>query len=89
MEYNNATVGGASCSYATLSNYNSGYTGMRPAVPPTNVVGKYIVPAYSAPGYGALTHDQQGSCGGYFNIGSAYGKDADTASTNYTYKLCN
>lgn len=88
MEYNNATVGGASCSYATLSNYNSGYTGMRPAVPPTNVVGKYIVPAYSAPGYDALTKSGQ-SCMGYAPINTAYGLNSDTASTNYTYKLCN
>ena len=88
VEYNNATVGGSSCSYATLSNYNGGFQGMRPAIAPSTVSGKYIVPMYSAPGYQTLTHNGVGSCGGYFNIQGAYGENADSASTSYVYKLC-
>lgn len=88
VEYNNSPVSGASCSYATLSNYNNSFQGMRPAISPTTVGGKYIVPSYASPGYNALTKVNSGNCTGYGTITSAYGADADTASTTYVYKLC-
>lgn len=85
-EYNNNAVGGPACSYATLSHYNNG--GLGPRVPPTTVVGKYIVPQYSAPGYNTLMHGDVPTCSGYFNIQGAYGQDAANCSTKYVQKLC-
>ena len=87
-EYNNTTVGGPSCSYASLSNYNNGSQGMSPPIPATTVVGKYIVPSYSPPGYATLT-SKIPTCSGYRNINSAYGADASGGcSTRYVTKLC-
>jgi hypothetical protein len=86
-EYNNSAVGKA-CTYTNLSNYNSGSTGMSPPVPRTTVSGKYIVPAYSAAGYNTLLHNSGPGCSGYFNIKSAYGKNAGSCSTKYVQRLC-
>ena len=86
------TVHGASCSYVNLSNYNSTSAGTlgSPAVPPTTVSGHYVVPNYSAIGYGALTHDSSmPSCSGYFNIQNAYGANAAQCDTQYSQRPCN
>jgi hypothetical protein len=89
-EYNNTTVNGSSCSYANLSNYNNGNQGMmRPPIPATTVVGQYIVPNYSSPGYNTLSHDSAPSCAGYFNIQSAYGGNGSQGcGTQYVSSLC-
>lgn len=89
-EYTNTPVQGGNCSYNSLANYNGngGIQGLRPAVPPTNVIGKYIVPNYSAPGYNTLQHNSTYSCGGYFPISTAYGEGAADCSTEYSYKVC-
>ena len=89
-EYNNSTVQGGACSYATLSHYNNRSSGSMssPAVPRTTVSGMYIVPSYGAPGYSALTHGAAPSCSGFFNITSAYGKNASNCNTQYVQKLC-
>lgn len=89
-DYTAPAVQAPSCSYNTLNNYNGngGIQGLRPSVPATNVIGKYIVPNYSAPGYNTLQHDTGYSCGGYFNITNAYGANAADCSTQYSYKSC-
>lgn len=90
-EYNNTTVNGSSCSYASLANYNNGSQGMSPPVPTATaatVTGTYIVPDYQAPGYNTLSHNSAPSCAGYFNIQTAYGSNDGSCSTNYVSKLC-
>ena len=87
IEYNNATVGGPACTYATLSNYNSASTGMRPPVPRGTVSGVYIVPAYGAPGYGTLQYGDS-SCSGYPDIYSAYRSDGGACNQKYVRKMC-
>ena len=87
-EYNNAGVGN-SCSYATLQHYNSVSSGSMRLPPQHNVPGQYIVPVWGAPGYNTLTHGQKvGSCNGFFNIESAYGKNANHCNTKYITTLC-
>ena len=81
------SVGGSSCSYATLSNYNNGSKGMQPPLPKGNVSGSYIVPAFGAPGYATLSHDADPSCSGYFDIGAAYKSDG-SCNQKYIRKLC-
>jgi hypothetical protein len=88
------TVNGSSCSYTNLQNYNSSTAGSlgHPAersVRATTVSGNYVVPNYSAIGYNALTHGEQGSCSGYFNITSAYGANANNCNTQYSNSPCN
>lgn len=87
-EYNNTTVGGFGCSYATLSNYNNGNQGVRPAMPASSVSGHYIVPSYSAPGYDTLSHGSAPSCSGYFSVQNAYGGKDGSCGTNYVQNLC-
>ena len=90
-EYNNSTVG-AACGYSTLSHYNNGGP---PGVPVPDyvrgVVGEYVVPSYGLGfGYNALTHGQNaGTCGGFFNITNAYGRNANNCNTRYVRTLCN
>ena len=87
-EYTKPTSGGAACTYQTLCTYN---TGGQMAPMPHNakvVSGKYIVPAYNAIGYDALTHNRAGSCSGYFNINGAYGKGAGKCNQAYVTSLC-
>ena len=87
-EYTNVAVGNG-CAYRTLNNYNQMGKGTSPPVPPTTVIGKYIVPMYGAPGYNTLTHGLKGpSCSGFFNIVDAYGKGAENCSTQYATRLC-
>jgi hypothetical protein len=89
MEYNNQIVSGSNCSYANLNNYNGAFQGLRPPVPATTVTGKYIVPIYGTLGYNALTHGDQPSCVGYFNINQAYGGlRGGNCNTEYAYRLC-
>ena len=85
------TVHGNSCSYTSLSNYNSSSPGTlgAPAYKASTVVGSYVVPNYSAIGYGALTHDVAPSCSGYFNITNAYGANAANCGTTYGISPCN
>lgn len=88
MEYNNNTVGGSSCSYASLSNYNNGSKGQSPPVPATTVSGVYVVPSWNSPSYSTLMHDSAPSCSGYFSVTNAYGKGANNCSTKFVQKLC-
>lgn len=87
-EYSKPTSGGAACTYASLCNYNNG--GQMAPIPSSTrgAVGKYIVPAFNAIGYDALTHGGQGSCGGYFNIEGAYGANASQCNQKYVTSLC-
>ena len=87
-EYSNNSVSGLSCSYARLASYNKG-SNNGPAITPGSVSGKYIVPAYGAPGYNTLTAKGVPSCSGYYNINSAYGKNSgEGCSTQFVQKLC-
>jgi hypothetical protein len=87
-EYTNHAAQGAPCSYTTLGQYYRKGT-MVDGVQPSTVTGKMLVPAYSAPGYNALTHDGSPSCAGYFTIGGAYGSGADNCNQQYVQTLCN
>jgi hypothetical protein len=91
MEYNNQTVG-ASCSYATLSRYNSNGQLAVPVPERTRgVSGAYVVPSFGlGHGYNSLTHGRKtGTCNGFFNITSAYGKNANNCNTQFVRTLCN
>jgi hypothetical protein len=85
------SVKGSNCSYVSLSNYNSSAPGMlgSPVQNANTVTGSYVVPNYSAIGYGALTHDASTpSCSGYFSVTNAYGADANTCSTQFNNLPC-
>ena len=87
-EYRNAMAGGNGCSYKSLGNYSGCNSTMAPirAGAGANAM---VVPTYGAIGYAALTHgNSAGSCGGHFNIQSAYGAGAGNCSTAYTTRLC-
>ena len=94
VESNGSMVGGSSCSYASLSNYNNGSRGMNPPipVPKGTTSGHYIVPivpAFGAPGYGTLMHGATPSCSGFFNIQDAYKVDEKgNCNQKYVRKLC-
>ena len=81
-EFNGNSGGSSSCNYNSLGNYNAD------SLDPNVTTGYYTVPSFGASGYNALTHNMEGSCGGYFNIQSAYGKGANNCVTQYTNKLC-
>lgn len=83
----NNTPVGRSCSYASLGTYNNGSQGMNPPAPIGGVTGSYIVPAYDAPGYNALTMSGQ-SCSGYATIGPAYNSNGGDCNQQYVRKLC-
>ena len=86
------SVKGSSCSYVSLSNYNSSSPGTlgSPEANRNTVTGSYVVPNYSAIGYGALTHDASTpSCSGYFSVTSAYGEGANNCQTQYSNVPCN
>jgi len=88
IEGTSPSVGGSSCSYATLSHYNNGSKGMQPPVPRGTTSGAYIVPAYGAPGYGTLMHGAAPSCSGFFNISDAYKSNGGNCNTKFVKKLC-
>lgn len=91
MSYNHTSnsVNAPPCKYTTLQNYNgfdnpsihNGNMDQPDFSPPTNVIGKYIVPLYEPISYDALTGGKNPSCGGYFNI-SSYGHDGGNGTTN-------
>lgn len=85
FEATSPTVGGPSCSYTTLSQYNTPSGIHLPR--PVGSVGGYIVPSYGAPGYGTLQHGEA-TCSGYPDIEAAYGKSAGCCSQQYVRKLC-
>ena len=84
-EYSKPSVGGSACAYTQLGCY----LGSNPTMPPVNpgtTQGMYVVPNYSAIGYDALTHGNNGSsCGSYFNINDAYGTNFNTG---FSTRLC-
>lgn len=87
-EFSKPTVGGSSCEYNTLGNYYGG-GGTMAAPLASTLSGVFVTPDYSAPGYNTLLHDQSvPSCGGYFNIQSAYGAGADCCNTSFTTRMC-
>jgi hypothetical protein len=86
-EYSGMNTGGASCSYSSLSNYNSGYA-MGVPVEGKVVTGKYIVPQWAAPSYADWTAKVP-SCSGYADITNAYGADAGKCQTTYRQSICN
>ena len=88
VDHRGPTVGGPSCSYATLSNYNNGSQGMNPPLRKGDVSGSYIVPSYGAPGYGTLMHGAAPSCSGYFDINDAYKNKGGRCNTQFVRKLC-
>lgn len=71
-----------SCKYNNLGSYNDN------SIRPNVNTGYYVVPSWGSIGYNALTHDNQGSCGGYFNIQSAYGYGSSNCNSPYTNMLC-
>lgn len=88
----NYSVNGPNCSYMGLGKYNtvqrnSGSVGM-PYVPPNNISGYYVVPDYKTINYDALTHGDEPSCAGYFNITGGYGRNAENCETNYYKRPC-
>ncbi len=86
-----------SCNYAQLGNYNNmtgsnNYNTPMMSVPQatgsSKATNSYVVPAWGQPGYATLMHSQQEpSCSGYFNIGSAY-PGAGKCSTKYVQSMC-
>ncbi len=81
--------------YAQLGGYyGSGCSrNIQAPVPMTSVSGYYIVPAYSAIGYQALTaqgrsNDSCNAGGNYFTIMSAYGSRAADCQQQYMGSLC-
>jgi hypothetical protein len=87
-EYTRPTVSGSSCAYANLGHYNMSWPGKHsPAISPGTVSGKYVVPAYGAPGYGTLTSSKP-SCSGYFGINNAYGHFGTSCGTKFMTSMC-
>jgi hypothetical protein len=95
-EYNNTTVSGPSCSYATLTHYNNG-SNMQVPLPAGGFAAGSIVPVplKVIPGYGSsgyntlLAPSKDKSCSGYFNIQSAYGRNSGSGcGQQYIRKLC-
>jgi len=87
-EYNNSATNGSSCSYNSLGAY---YAGAQWTPMPSNakvVTGHYVVPAYNAPSYDTLGHGLAPTCGGYFNIQTAYGKGASQCNQAYVTSMC-
>jgi hypothetical protein len=88
-EYNNSMSNGNSCSYSNLCNYNGAsemVNNLRNAKP---VKGVYVVPAYNAISYDALTLKANGGgCGSYGTIISAYGANADSCNQQYLSRAC-
>lgn len=72
------------CTYTQMGAYNPGVRGA--------VMGYYVVPNYSPPGYDTLTHGPPGGCeessNGYFQIGKAYGSGANNCQTTYSASMC-
>ena len=85
-EGTNSTVGGPSCSYATLNTYNNGTPGGMTGVTPNKLGAGYIVPAFGAPGYGTLQYEP--TCSGYPSINSAYRSKGGNCNQQYVRKLC-
>ena len=87
-EYSNPTSGGAGCNYHSLCTYNTG--GQMAPMPKNakNVIGHFVVPQWGVISNDALTHGGVGSCSGYFNITSAYGKGAGKCNQAYVTSLC-
>lgn len=85
VEGTSSTVGGSSCSYATLDNYNKS-DGMQVPRPTGNATG-YIVPDYGAPGYNTLIHGPA-TCSGYPEIANAYGSKDGNCNQQYVRTMC-
>ena len=96
MSEQNTFVNGNSCSYATLGHYNVTSAGTMNQAraqatqlgPGGEQQGVYIVPNYHAPGYDTLQHGSAPTCGGFFNINSAYGANANNCNTQFVQRLC-
>lgn len=87
-EYSRPSVAcDSGCGYNSLGCYY-GERSVMPALRAGTTKNVFVVPQYSAIGYDALTHGQSGSCQQYFNIMSAYGKDAGSCQTRYSTRLC-
>ena len=84
------SVTGPIGSYNLLSNYNGKVEGAMgaPYLPPTTVVGSYIVPCYQPITYDSLTHGMAPTYAGYFNITDGYGKGANNCNTKFVSRLC-
>ncbi len=79
-------AGSASCQYAGLNSYNSGYAfGFTPS--PKQLSGTYIVPNYPPINHNSLT--MSASCAGYPSILNAYGQNAGNCQTQYGTVPCN
>lgn len=86
-EYNGGTRNYPSCAYNSLSNYNTGMSGISPptpaGVPSMNV---QVVPTYGGMSYDTLTGGKNPSCQGHFTITNAYPRYP--GCTKYTTRLC-
>lgn len=69
---------GKGCSYSKLGCYQKQSTMTKK--------GHMVVPTYGAIGYEALTHGGKGSCGGYFDIRTAY--ERESCPVKYRQKRC-
>ena len=82
----------SACTYNSLSKYFGNRSTLAPV--PKSIVeneGEYVTPNYKPITYNTLvSHDGiPQSCSGYYNIGSAYGKDAANCSTKFETRSCN
>ena len=89
-EYSNSSSSG-SCSYATLSSYNTRQQGTMETAPPTGssqyTTGFFIVPSYEGISYTTLTHGNTG-CSNRLSITDAYGADANKCNQKYEKRQC-
>ena len=91
QEYNNSTVSGNGCSYATLDAYNQNFSVRgRMSAPRFSQTGSsevIIVPSFGANGYNTLTQSAAPSCSGYFDIRNAYPNYPNTCG-KFSSNLC-
>ena len=101
-EYTRPTVNSGVCTYTPLKDYNSGFGRgpVAPIMPGTPSMANTIVPKYCPasfgpgpnypPKYDTLLHGQGAySCGGYFNIHSAYPyATGKTCATQFVTRSC-
>ena len=100
MSEYNSFVTGNSCSYNTLGHYNATSQGTMNQAraqaapqlgPGGQQQGHYVVPIFGhGYGYDTLQHGKNNvpTCSGFFNIGSAYGANANNCNTKFVQRLC-
>jgi hypothetical protein len=81
----------SACTYNSLDQYFGDRSVLAP-LPETsmNNSGSYLIPNYKPITYDTLINrpGMTPNCSGYYNIGSAYGADADNCSTQFEKRKC-